>query len=305
MMGARRVQNLATVLAAVFVVWGARPAAAAEHTPDSKSLRQKLEKLVSAAGGQTGVAVLHVESGTSVAVNGDAALPLFSVFKLPLAVTILKEVDAGRIGLEQKVTVGRDEVSSGISANVRRWSSAPVEKSVRELLELSIVESDNTASDKLLQMAGGPATVTARMEALGFGGIRIVKSTREWQPDSANQNRAPAFEIVRLLAAIQVAGEHAPLSERSRAILLGLMEKTATGKQRLRGALPPGTRVMDKTGTGPSGSATNDVGLIELPNGRGHLAVAVFISGSRLPEEKQEQVIAQIGLSAYHAFVTP
>jgi len=80
------------------------------------------------------------------------------------------------------------------------------------------------------------------------------------------------------------------------------MHRTMTGPNRVRRNLPAGTAVADKTGTGEAGVATNDVGIITLPNGKGHLAIAVLLSGSKLPIEAQEKVIAEIARAAYDSF---
>ena len=68
-------------------------------------LAARLKEICGRAGGRCGVAVTHVETGRGAAFEGDAPLPLYSVFKLPLAVEVLKQVEAGRLQLEQKVRV--------------------------------------------------------------------------------------------------------------------------------------------------------------------------------------------------------
>ena len=110
-----------------------------------------------------------------------------------------------------------------------------------------------------------------------------------------------ASDIAQLLARLQ-KGE--VLQPPQQAVLLGLMEQATTGLRRLRGDLPAGTPVADKTGTGEAGAATNDVGLITLPATKGHLAMAVFISGSKLSEEAQEKLIAELARAAYDAHVS-
>ena len=71
------------------------------------------------------------------------------------------------------------------------------------------------------------------------------------------------------------------LSRESQALLLKLMTEAIPGAKRLKGELPAGTVVAHKTGTGGTrngiASATNDIGIIALPDGR-HLAVAAFVS---------------------------
>lgn len=264
-------------------------------------LTGRLGALCARSGGSTGVAVLHVESGRAAAVEGSKPLPLYSVFKLPLAVAVLKEVEENRLRLDQSVSVKPSELAPGWKGREDLWLK-PSRPTVGELLELSVSLSDNTASEKLLQLVGGPEAVTRRMRALGFGGIDIRYTIRQYAARPDRPNTATASELARLLAALH-KGEL--LEPPQRALLLGWMERATTGLRRLRADLPPGTVVADKTGTGDEGSTTNDVGLITLPEGKGHLAVAVLLTGSRLPEEAQEKLIAELARAAYDAYVSP
>ena len=70
----------------------------------------------------------------------------------------------------------------------------------------------------------------------------------------------------------------------------------------MRANLPPGTQVAEKTGTGDKN--TNDVGLITLPEGKGHLAMAVLISDAKISTEAQEKLIADLARAAYDAYVS-
>jgi beta-lactamase class A len=100
--------------------------------------------------------------------------------------------------------------------------------------------------------------------------------------------------------------EEKVLSPESRALLTRLMIDTPTGPKRIKGLLPKGTMVVHKTGTSNTVSgitaATNDIGIITLPNGK-HLAVAVFVSDSKADRETREGVIARIAKSAYDIFL--
>jgi beta-lactamase class A len=127
-------------------------------------LSQTLKELSRKSGGQVSIAVMHIETGKLSIVDGWAELHLFSVFKLPLAIAVLKNVEEGSLKLDQQVHIGPDELAVGTRANSLRWQK-PVDLSIRELLELSIIESDNTSSEKLLQLVGGPSAVTQRMRS--------------------------------------------------------------------------------------------------------------------------------------------
>jgi beta-lactamase class A len=92
------------------------------------------------------------------------------------------------------------------------------------------------------------------------------------------------------------------LSKSSQALLLQLMTETTTGSKRIKGLLPNGTVVVHKTGTSSTvngvTAATNDVGLVTLPNGR-HLAISVFVSDSGANKAVGEEVIAKVAKAAW------
>jgi len=267
-------------------------------------LSATLEKLCATSGGKVSVAVVHIETGKLAAVDGANELPLFSVFKLPLAIAVLKGVEDGRLKLEQKVHIGPDELVVGSRTNSQRWQQ-PVDLTIKQLLELSIIESDNTSSEKLLQLAGGPSAVTELMRTLEIAQINIRTTIKDYVATHSNPNTGSALGIVKLLSRLQ-RGE---LLQPARSeLLIGMMERAKTGLHRLRGNLPAGIIVADKTGSGdpnPKTNAaisTNDVGLITLPNGRGQLAIAVLLNESTQSDAQQEKLIADLARAAFDAY---
>ncbi len=274
-------------------------ASPAVHTNSAiADLNQRLKTLKESAGGDVGVAILHVETGRVFDLDGSKKLPLYSVFKLPLAVAVLKDVEEKRLQLDRKVHVTPQDVAPGSQFNADLWRR-PIDKTVAELIELSIVRSDNTSSDKLLELVGGPAGVTSRMRSMGFADIDVVVTTREFAANRHKPNTGTASDLVRLLAKLKKGEVLQPANSE---MIFGFMTSSKIGERRLRGKLPAGTLVGDKTGTGEN--TTNDVGMITLPEGRGHLALAVFINNSKLASTAQEDVIADIARAAYDAFVS-
>lgn len=275
----------------------ASPRAAAAQV-SGEDLSARLKEICGRSGGRCGAAVVHVETGRGAASEGETPLPLYSVFKLPLAVEVLKSVEEGRLSLEQKVHVEPEEVSPGTQENSALWRE-PSDRTLRELLELSIVRSDNTSSDTMLGLVGGPEAVTRRMRALGLQNIEVRATVKEFlknQSKEAHPNTGSPQDLARLLALLQKGEALAPPQLE---VLLGLMSRVVTGDRRLRAGAPAGAQVADKTGSGPS--TTNDVGLITLPGDGGHLALAVLIDGSKLPAKEQEDIIAEVARAACDA----
>ena len=88
------------------------------------------------------------------------------------------------------------------------------------------------------------------------------------------------------------------LSEATTTLLLELMRNSHFGGDRIKGGLPRGTEVANKTGTGGRNAvgitgATNDFGLITMPDGR-HIAIAVFVKDSAADGWTREDVISRI-----------
>src|SRR5438445_6908622 len=151
-------------------------ATAATATP-TPTLESRLAALAAEAGGVAGVAILHVESGQRASLRGGERFCMASVYKLPIAIALLRSVDRGRIALDQKVTYGARDLRPGIahSAIVDRAAGGSAAATVRELVEAMLIESDNTASDLVMGLLGGPAAVTAELRAAGLGGIDVSR----------------------------------------------------------------------------------------------------------------------------------
>ncbi|HYJ45975.1 MAG TPA: serine hydrolase, partial [Pyrinomonadaceae bacterium] len=119
------------------------------------------------------------------------------------------------------------------------------------------------------------------------------------------RNWAKPDAVVGLLRAFH---EGRGLSGASRALLLQWMTQTQTGLHRIKGRLPASVVVAHKTGTSNTVEgmtrATNDVGIITLPDGR-HLAVAIFVSDSKADADTREGVIARVAREAYDWAISP
>jgi beta-lactamase class A len=271
-----------------------------------KELERRLKAICDRANGTIGLSVVLIESGKTVSINGNSQLPLYSVFKLPLAIAVLKQVEENSLRADQKVHVSPEDTMPGAPDNTALWRN-PVDITIAELINLSISRSDNTSTEKLLQLVGGPRAVTERLRSLGFQNLDIHSTIAELIKSPKNPNTGSAEDLANLLVQLHQGKILQPAQQN---LLIGFMERTTTGLRRLRGDLPAGTIVADKTGSGERDhttnvpKATNDVGIITLPKGRGHLAIAVLVSESKLTDAAQEKLIAEIARATYDFFAT-
>jgi beta-lactamase class A len=305
-------------------------AAAAPERP-AQALSKELARLAAEAKGSVGVAVIGVESGERISLAGQERFPLASVFKLPLAIEFLRQVDAGRLRLDNQTILSATDLEPGWSPMARAHPLGGIAITTEELLEQMLVEGDNTAADRLLSLCGGPAAVTAQLRGLSLPGIRIDRSERQLALDYCGVTAPPspwslpAFEqsveqvsparrrsaatrfledprdtatpeaVADLLARLQQ--RRLGLSPASYDRLLALLSRCRSGPGRLKGLLPPGAPVAHRTGacgeTEGISACTNDVGILTLPRGE-HLAVAVFVKASPKALVTRERTIAKI-----------
>jgi beta-lactamase class A len=297
-------------------------------------LEREFARLATIAGGTVGVAVRHLETGREAHLNRGSAFPMASAFKVPVAVQLLTRVDRREIRLDSMITIQPGDLHPGSGTLSELFDDPGVVLSVRNLLELMLLISDNSATDVVLRVAGGPARVTERMRSLGVDGVRVDRPTvrliadwvgvritadevspDQWRElarattDSSRRVAAEAFdsdprdtstpEGMTVLLTKVWGGE--ALSRESTTLLLDILRRVSTGADRLKGMLPPGTVVRHKTGT--IGGTTNDVGIIELPDGAGNLAITVYVKGSTKDVPVRERAIAQIARAAYDYFL--
>lgn len=267
-------------------------------------LEARLEAIAKAAGGRVGAAMTLIETGRQVGWRTDERFPAQSVYKLPIAIAALAEAERRKQPLDAPVEViAADLVPGPYPSPVRAaYQQGRRRFPLRELVHQAIAVSDNTASDALLRLAGGPAAVNAHMHAIGLTGITVATPIRHFEPE---QNTATPRAVMTLLVRLH-RGQG--VSAESRAVILEAMRACTTSPGRLKGLLPKGAVVAHKTGTsGTYGGvtlATNDVGLITLPDGR-HVAIAVFLKNARVGEARRDRTIAEVARAAWDAWSRP
>jgi beta-lactamase class A len=261
-------------------------------------LSKDLEHIGQRIGGRAGVSAVLIETGEHAAFHGDQTFFMASVVKFPVALRVLQLVDEGKLRLDQKVAVHKSDLSPGVTVLGGNFKPG-AEFTIRDLLHYMITASDNTACDVLMGLSGGPQGGMARLQALGIQGIRIDRMEKQVAADydrsharflSDIRDTSTPDAMAALLAKFQ-AGE--ALKPASTKVLQEMLERTTTFPNRLKGLLPPGTIVAHKTGTW-SAAATNDVGIITLPDGSKHIAIAVFTNRS-----KKDRTIAEMGRAVY------
>jgi beta-lactamase class A len=261
------------------------------------ALERGLGEAAAELDGVVGVAALHLERRVQASLNGERRFALASVGKLPIAYAALA---SGAVAPTDTVAVKPGDIAPG--ATPFRAGAAAV---VSELVERSIAYSDNTASDVLLRIAGGPAEVDRQLRELEVTDVRIDRSMREifaaWRGGveasflESELDTGTPTGVVALLAALH-HGER--LTPAARRLLLTALEGSVTGPNRLRAGAPAGSVTGSKTGT--LGPLTHDAGLITLPEGGGTIALVVLVRSDATLPARERTIAALARVVAEH-----
>ena len=277
-------------------------------------LNDRIFEIWRAFPGKTGIAVQRIDGEWAIAQRGNELFPQQSVSKLWVVMTVLDAVDRGRLSLDQQVRIGPEDLTlfhQPLAGRVQAQGS--VTHSVRDLIEMAVTQSDNTANDSLLRTVGGPDAVRRFIASKELGAIRFGPGERllqagiaglTWQQSYSNgrafqtaraalpeATRKAAMDAYRadpmdgaspaaIASALTRLARGTLLSPDSTKYLLGVMERTRSGPQRLKAGLPAGWTFGHKTGTGQDfrgmTAGYNDIGIATAPDGTRYAIVVLM-----------------------------
>jgi len=282
-------------------------------------IRDRVSELGRGFNGRVGIAVKSIDEGWSTGWKADELYPQQSVSKLWVSITAMDAVDRGRVSLDDRVTLNRDDLTLFHQPIAAQILGGGYTTSLGDLMVKAITTSDNTANDKLMRSVGGPEAVRSMIKDKHLGAIRFYNGERALQSRIAGLFWSPSYSIGN---AFYQARDALPLGVRKAAFnryvedpydgaapsaivnalarlkrgellsggstqrLLDIMSHTKTGANRLKGGLVPGWVLNHKTGTGQvlgsQQAGYNDIGILTAPDGRSY-SVAVMIKLTSVP----------------------
>ena len=141
-------------------------------------LRASIERTTKSVNAVWGIYVKSVETNEEIAIDADRQMETMSTIKIPLMVEALEQIKAGRFKLTDKYTFDQADSQPG-TGTIQRLDPGAV-MTVKDLITMMIIVSDNTATEVLYRMVGGPAAVNTRMDTLGLAHTRAVTVPSTW-----------------------------------------------------------------------------------------------------------------------------
>lgn len=262
-------------------------------------LQTEIEQLLSSRNEDVGIHIMHSKATESTSVNASEPYAMLSTFKFPIALAVLGKVEQGELQMQQMLTISKaDLLEDTYSPFRKQYPNGNVKVTLEEALNWMLQESDNNITDVLLRLVGGTETV----ENFLNNNQIVIKNNEaamhiDW--DSQFVNTATPLAYTNLLKEFD---EGKILNKEHTLWLYNAMAASKTGTARLKGKLP-NVVIAQRSGssfTNDAGvtGATNNVGIIELPNGE-KIYISVFIRNTTSNSQTSDALIADIAKIAY------
>ncbi|MHC5932637.1 serine hydrolase [Nostoc sp.] len=260
------------------------------------SLKNAVQNLATSNPNLTpGVFLVDLDTGNYVDVNGSTSFPAASTIKVPILIAFFQDVDAGKIRLDEMLTMQQDMVAGG--SGTLQYKPAGTQYAALEVATQMITISDNTATNMLIARLGGMEALNQRFRTWGLTNTII----RNQLPDLQGTNTTSPRELGNLMA---IVSQGNLVSMPSRDLMLDILRRTQKDTL-LPSGLGTGARVYHKTGD--IGTMLADAGLIVVPTGKRYIASVMVQRPNNDP--RAEKLISSISRAAYQEFsqnaVTP
>jgi len=267
----------------------AAPTSTPDRPPDTTAFR-RLERRFDA---RLGVYAVDTATGREVAYRANGRFPVASTFKALAAGAMLHEY--GLDGLDEKVPI------TGLVNAISPVTEQRVGTSMtlKALCSAAVRYSDNTAANLLLERLGGPKGLDAILEELGDDVTKLERPEPElnfWVPGDTRDTSTPRALAGSLRAFL--LGDVLEAPERRQ--LTRWLRTNTTGDALIRAGVPDGWKVGDKTGTGATYGARNDIAVVWPPE-REPIVMAIMTNRPERDAEHDDALLAHAASAAVTA----
>lgn len=255
-------------------------------------LKEEIEGIIKSSIGNVGVAVENLSTGETIMINDKLVFPSASTIKLVVMSEILREVKAGEHSLGQKIKL-TDDIKTGGDGILKELNPGH-EFTLKEIITLMIILSDNTAANILIDMAGMDRVNNMAVEL----GLKDTKLRRHMMDSEAvrmgRENMTCAGDMHHLLKLIYQGRD---IDEHYSGIMLEILKRQQV-VGRLNLYLPDDVIIAHKTGD--LDRLEHDVGIVYLPNCT--YIICVLTNKTETNKDGRE-IIGRISKAVYDSYV--
>ncbi|WNG37102.1 serine hydrolase [Archangium violaceum] len=255
----------------------------------TETLRASLqERIAQVKGASVAVAYQHLgDSRDSLYLEADRSFHAASTMKVPVMLELFRQADAGKLSLDQPVTLANQfasivdgspySLNAGDDEDAALYERLGKPVPVRELVERMITRSSNLATNTVIALVD-PKRVTKTLRSLGARQMTVLRGVEDGKAyEKGLNNSTTARDLATVMAAIERGQAASPASTKAMRSILLAQELN----QEIPAGLPAGTPVAHKTGQ--ISGVLHDAAIV-YPSGRSPYVLVVLTSG--IPDEK-------------------
>ncbi|MBB6370349.1 class A beta-lactamase, subclass A2 [Chryseobacterium shigense] len=271
----------------------------------TENLRKEIQQIISTKNATAGISVKGIEDKDTVSINGNLKMPMMSVFKFHIALTVLDQVDKGKLKLNQKIFVKKEELLPDTWSPMRdEYPNGNVYLTLDQILRYTVSHSDNNGCDILIKRVGGTEAVQKFINKQGIRDFTIKvdeQGMSSW--DNLYINTSTPLATTGLLEKFY---KGKVLKKETTKYLYQIMVETSRGLTWMKAGLPKDTELAHRTGISGTNdqnlrAAMNDVGIVKLPNGK-HFILSVYLKNITEERAETEKTIADITKAVWNYY---
>lgn len=262
-----------------------------------QDLRNRINAIISTKHATLGISIKGMEDKDTLSINGNQKMPLMSVFKFHIALAVLDQVDKGKLKLNQKFFIKKEELLPNTWSPIRdEFPEGNMDLTLDQLLRYTVSHSDNNGCDILLRLIGGTAPVQRFINKQGIKDFTIKLNEEQMNTfDKFYINTTTPLATTDLLEKFY---NGKVLKKETTKYLYQIMVETSRGLTWMKAGLPAGTELAHRTGISNRNdedlrAAMNDVGIAKLPNGK-HFILSIYLKDIKEEMGDTEKIIADI-----------
>ncbi|MCS4304628.1 class A beta-lactamase, subclass A2 [Chryseobacterium sp. BIGb0232] len=271
-----------------------------------QDLRNKIKTIISTKNATVGISVKGIEDHDTLSINGNKEMPMLSVFKFHIALAVLNQVDKGKLKLDQKFFIKKEDLLPETWSPIREeYKEGDMYLTLDQLLRYTVSHSDNNGCDILLKIIGGAPVVQKFINQQGIKDFTVKLNEQQMNTfESYFINTSTPLATTDLLEKFY---KGKVLKKETTKYLYQIMVETSRGLTWMKAGLPIGTELAHRTGISGRNddnirAAMNDVGIAKLPNGK-HFILSVYLKNINEEMKDTEKIIADIGSAVWEYYI--
>jgi len=265
-----------------------------------QTLRKSLEDVIINAKAKVALSADYLPLGKSktehIGINEFDTMTTMSVIKFPIAISVLHSIESGELNKNSIVYADSIMISKNTYSPLRDKYNKPFSANLLEALSYSVSQSDNIATDMVIDAMKGTKRVMEFLTKRGYNCMQLGTYYRDMTYEKINLNWSTSSCMNKLLLDFY---RGKLLTPENNIWLYNQMLNTPTTSKRIKGKLAEHIAVAHKTGTYfkddsiPYAEAVNDIGIITLPNGD-TIVLTIFVNKAEMLPPDVEDLIASL-----------